>query len=45
MKRLAVLSLLAASLPVHAQQVNMDAMMKWGAADLVRCHVAGVYPK
>jgi len=39
---LCALSLLAAS-AVHAQQMDMDAMMKWGAADVVRYHVVGVY--
>ncbi len=27
----------------HAQQMDMDAMMKWGAADLIRYHIVGVY--
>ena len=36
--------LLAAPLaPAHAQQMDMDAIMKWGAADLVRYHIVGVY--
>jgi hypothetical protein len=32
-------------LPVfaEAQQVDMDAMMKWGAADVVQYHIVGVY--
>ena len=36
------ISLLGAS-AAHAQQMDMDAMMKWGAADLIRYHVVGVY--
>jgi hypothetical protein len=35
--------LLGASIAAHAQQMDMDAMMKWGAADLIRYHVVGVY--
>jgi hypothetical protein len=30
-------------LTVPAQQMDMDAMMKWGAADLVRYHIVGVH--
>jgi hypothetical protein len=29
--------------PVSAQQMDMDAMMKWGAADVVRYHIVGQY--
>jgi len=36
------LGLLGAS-AAHAQQMDMDAMMKWGAADLIRYHIVGVY--
>jgi hypothetical protein len=28
---------------VQSQQMDMDAMMKWGAADTVRYHIVGVY--
>jgi hypothetical protein len=28
---------------VSAQQMDMDAMMKWGAADVVRYHIVGQY--
>jgi hypothetical protein len=44
--RLKVVSFCAGSLWLpasHAQQMDMDAMMKWGAADLVRYHIVGVY--
>jgi hypothetical protein len=27
----------------QAQQMDMEAMMKWGAADVVRYHIVGVY--
>jgi len=27
----------------HAQQMDMDAMMKWGAAEVIRYHIVGVY--
>lgn len=43
MKHLAAVCLLAVSLPASAQQVDMDAMMKWGAANNVRYQVVGVY--
>jgi len=43
MKQLIALCLLVAMLPVSAQQMDMDAMMKWGAADNVRYPVVGVY--
>ena len=39
---LCAFGLLGAS-TVHAQQMDMEAMMKWGAADLIRYHVVGVY--
>ena len=42
MRAIVALSLLGAS-AVHAQQMDMDAMMKWGAADLIRYHIVGVY--
>lgn len=34
---------LAAPLTVSAQQMDMEAMQKWGAADVVRYHVVGDY--
>ncbi len=40
---LCVLSLLGASAAAQAQQMDMDAMMKWGAADVVRYHIVGVH--
>jgi len=42
---LTLLGLLLASPLASAQapQMDMDAMMKWGAADLVRYHIVGVY--
>ncbi len=43
MKTLVALSLLGASAAAPAQQMDMDAMMKWGAADVIRYHVVGVY--
>ena len=27
----------------HAQQMDMDAMMKWASADVIRYHIVGVY--
>jgi hypothetical protein len=42
MRAIIALSLLGAS-AAHAQQMDMDAMMKWGAADVVRYHIVGVY--
>lgn len=39
---LCALGLLGAS-TVHAQQMDMDAMMKWGADDVIRYHIVGVY--
>jgi hypothetical protein len=39
---LCVLALLGAT-AANAQQMDMDAMMKWGSADVVRYHVVGVY--
>lgn len=43
--RLLALSAVFGLLPMLAQsqQVDMDAMRKWGAADLVRYHIVGVY--
>ena len=38
-----LLGLAVTALPAQSQQMDMDAMMKWGAADLVRYHVVGVY--
>jgi len=29
--------------PAQAQQMDMDAMMRWGAADLVHYHIVGAY--
>ena len=43
MRAIIALSLLGASAAAHAQQMDMDAMMKWGAADVVRYHIVGVY--
>ena len=41
---LAACGLLAGLSPAaRAQQMDMEAMAKWGAADLVRYHVVGVY--
>ena len=34
---------LTAPLTLSAQQMDMDAMAKWGAADVVRYHIVGVY--
>jgi len=42
MRVVVALSLLVSS-AAHGQQMDMDAMMKWGAADVVRYHVVGVY--
>lgn len=30
-------------LAAHSQQMDMEAMAKWGAADLLRYHIVGVY--
>lgn len=38
-----MLCLLGASATTHSQQMDMDATMKWGAADVVRYHIVGVY--
>lgn len=35
--------LLGASIAAHAQQMDMDAMMKWTSADVIRYHIVGVY--
>jgi hypothetical protein len=43
MKRFITLCLLSGLAVAQAQQMDMEAMMKWGAADLVRYHVVGVY--
>ena len=40
---LCALGLLGTSAATNAQQMDMDAMMKWGAADVVRYHIVGVY--
>lgn len=37
------ISLLGALAPVHAQQMDMDAMMKWSSASKIRYHIVGVY--
>jgi hypothetical protein len=29
--------------PAQAQQMDMEAMMRWGSADLIRYHIVGVY--
>ena len=39
----AVFLLAATAVCAQGQQMDMEAMMKWGAADLVRYHVVGVY--
>ena len=39
----ALLAMAALLAPAHAQQMDMDAMMKWGAADVVRYYIVGVY--
>ena len=41
-RSIVTMSLLGAS-AAHAQQMDMDAMMKWGAADLIHYHIVGVY--
>lgn len=41
-RNLIAICLLGAS-AAHAQQMDMDAMMKWGSADVVRYHIVGVY--
>ena len=43
LQALGALVLICAVAPVHAQQMDMDAMMKWGSADLVRYHIVGDY--
>jgi len=44
MRRLFVSGLLGVlPLSAFAQQMDMDAMAKWGAADAVRYHIVGVY--
>lgn len=35
--------LLGACATAHAQQMDMDAMMKWASADVIRYHIVGVY--
>jgi hypothetical protein len=40
---LCALALLTASCAVFGQQMDMEAMMKWGAADVIRYHIVGVY--
>jgi hypothetical protein len=35
--------LLGACVTAHAQQTDMDAMMKWASADVIRYHIVGVY--
>lgn len=42
MRAIVALSLLAASAG-HAQQMDMALAQKWGAADLIRYHIVGVY--
>lgn len=39
---LCALSLLGACV-AQAQQMDMEAMMKWGSADVIRYHIVGVY--
>jgi len=43
MKRFITCGFIAAAIPALAQQIDMEAMRKWGAADVVRYHVVGVY--
>ena len=43
MKRFITCGFIAAAIPAIAQQIDMEAMRKWGAADVVRYHVVGVY--
>ena len=43
MKIFAAVCLLGAAGAAQAQQMDMEAMMKWGAADVIRYHVVGVY--
>jgi hypothetical protein len=40
---LIAMCLLGVCAGAHAQQMDMDAMMKWGAADVIRYHIVGVY--
>jgi hypothetical protein len=42
-RSISALCLLWALPPAQAQQMDMEAMMKWGAADVVRYHIVGVY--
>src|SRR5690349_15206309 len=37
------MSLLGACTAAHAQQMDMEAMMKWASADVIRYHIVGVY--
>lgn len=41
-RSLITIYLLCAS-AAHAQQMDMDAMMKWASADVIRYHIVGVY--
>ncbi len=41
--RISIAVCLLGASAAHAQQMDMDAMMKWGAADVVRYHIVGVY--
>ena len=43
--KLAAAAAFLAMLPyaAHAQQMDMEAMAKWGAADVVRYHIVGVH--
>ena len=41
--RISIAVCLLGASAAHAQQMDMDAMMKWGAADLIRYHIVGVY--
>ncbi|MFA5937907.1 MAG: hypothetical protein WC809_01015 [Sinimarinibacterium sp.] len=45
-RRMMTLLLLPVALqlaPAQAQQVDMDAMLRWGAAELIHYHIVGVY--
>jgi len=43
MRRPFALALLLLAAAAGAQQMDMDAMMKWASADVVRYHIVGVY--
>ena len=43
MRLLPAIVLICFLVPAEGQQMDMEAMMKWGAADRVRYHIVGVY--